>query len=417
MDDEELNQLFGLDGEGEESPDTDKSEDKPAGGDGFFAVVGEEEQADTEDPDKKIEPEQPEKQKKTKKPKKTKKDKKAKKDRQETAPVRQTHEWFDEEPDDVQDEKNIEGSYYEDVPEEEPVAAVPEVRHYRKSPISAKGVILTLFALLVIAGIVLVFTLDSFKIKTINVEGNYVFSDEELIELSGIRYDSHLFFANYSKAARTIRDSSPYVRDCTVSFTFPSTVNINVEERSKIAYVKTPDGYAALDDQGIVLELSSFDSEHKVAPVISGLNITHASLGKEIVIGNYSDYQKSLIVMGSLIAADTNNRNGSYSIFENTEEVRVLPSGYIFLTIRLPNKNLLQVKFDSLEKISTQTAWLLYAIDAKVFEHGFANGSLDMTRDEPIYRQFVIDTDTADDSEAAPAGGGDGGADESGRDN
>ena len=76
MDDEELNQLFGLDGEGEESPDTDKSEDKPAGGDGFFAVVGEEEQADTEDPDKKIEPEQPEKQKKTKKPKKTKKDKK-----------------------------------------------------------------------------------------------------------------------------------------------------------------------------------------------------------------------------------------------------------------------------------------------------------------------------------------------------
>ena len=116
-------------------------------------------------------------------------------------------------------------------------------------------------------------------------------------------------------------------------------------------------------------------------------------MGKKIVIGDESDYQKALIVLGSLLAADTNNPGGQYSIFENTREVRVLPSGYIFLTIRLPNGHTLQVKIDSLEQISTQTAWLLYVIDSKVFDNGFPSGALDMTGDEYIYRQFTISED------------------------
>ena len=260
-----------------------------------------------------------------------------------------------------------------------------------------KYVILAFFGLLLITGIVLIFTLDTFKILTINVEGNHVLKNEDLIELSGIKTGDHIFFANYTKAARSIKDSSMYVKDCKVSFELPSKVNIKIEERSKICYVKTPDGYAALDDEGTIIELSSYDYEGKIAPVISGLNITHATLGKKIVIGNESDYQKSLIVLGSLLSADKNNQSRTYSIFENTEEVRVLPSGYIFLTVKLPNGNLLQVKFDSLEKISSQTAWLLYAIDAKVFDKGFPSGSLDMTLEEPVYRQFDVRDDRVED--------------------
>jgi len=403
VDDEELDKLFAMDGdEGAEDdpaePDTDSPEDGAAGEDGVFVIseAASEETADTEPEDRR--------------PLK-----------RAVASRRRKREWFEE----SSPETESRDDSYDNEEEEYDEDDEPDISNgpgfFTRHPISVKAVLLVLLLIALVTGIVLVLTLDSFRIRTINVEGNFVFSDEELIALSEITPGSHLFFANYSKAARAIKDSSPYIRECKVSFTFPSTVNINIEERSKIAYVKTPDGYAALDDQGIVLELSSFDSKHKIAPVISGLNITHATLGKEIVIGNYSDYQKSLIVLGSLIAADTNDQNNSYSIFENTEEVRVLPSGYIFLTIRLPNKNLLQVKFDSLEKISTQTSWLLYAIESKVFEHGFASGSLDMTRDEPIYRQFVVNTDTDTDTDSdmdAGAGsdsgsnsGEDGGAD------
>ena len=318
--------------------------------------------------------------------------------------VPEEHNRKDREPEDIEVYEEPEEVAEDEEPEDEgPDISAVEREFFRKFPISFKGVLLTLLGIAVITGIVLVFTLDSFRIKTIDVEGNYVFTDEELIELSGIEYNGHLFFANYYKAANNIKDHSPYVSDCKVSFVFPSTVKINVTERSKICYVKTPDGYAALDEDGIVLELSSFDSHHNVMPVVSGLDITHATLGKEIVIGNPSDYQKALIVLGSLLAADTNNTNKEYSIFNNTEEVRILPSGYIFLTIKLPNSNRLQVKFDSLEKISTQTSWLLYAIESKVFDKGFANGSLDMTMDQPVYRQFVINNDTTESTSESSA--------------
>lgn len=283
-------------------------------------------------------------------------------------------------------------------PEEEVDFAEAEKKFFEEHPISVKAVLLGILGVVLIVCIVLVFTLDAFKVKKINVEGNYVIPTEKLTELSGIQTNDHIFFTNYTKAAREIKSYSPYVRSCSVTFALPSEVNIKINERSKISYVKTPDGYAALDDEGTVLELISDGST--VAPVISGLKITNATLGREIVITDSADYQKALIVLGSLLTADANNQNGTYRIFENTQEVRVLPSGYIFLTIKLPNNNLLQVKLNSLEKISSDTAWLLYAIESKVFNDGFPKGSLDMTGEEYIYRQFIRQPKFEEDEES-----------------
>ncbi|SCW32567.1 Cell division septal protein FtsQ [Ruminococcaceae bacterium YRB3002] len=255
-------------------------------------------------------------------------------------------------------------------------------------PLTPKRMLIAAAVLVFVTSVVLIATLDAFRIKAFEIEGNYVLSDSDIIEMSGLKYNSHLFFANYTSAAKTLMASSPYVRGCHVSFSIPSTVKIKLDERAKIAYVKTPDGFAALDDQGIVVELVSGRSGSDVTPMISGLDIKRATLGDRIVMGNEADYQRALIVLGSLLAADTNNPQGSYRIFENTREVRVLPSGYIFLTIQLPNTHMLQVKLDSLEKISTQTAWLLYVIDSDVFDLNFPSGALDMTGEEYIYRQF-----------------------------
>jgi len=313
------------------------------------------------------------------------------------------------EEDSDQDETDLEenGEYeeseeeYEDEDEEEETRREfhmpsPNFDFVKDFPLDPKSTVFLILAISVVVLVVLVATLPAFRISNIEVRGNYVLKSDELIAESGINYGSHIFFADYNKAAKIISSSSPYVRGCKVTFTIPSTVIITVDERSKIANVKTPDGYAALDDQGIVLELSS-GSPNKVSPVISGLNITHATVGKKIVIRDESDYQKALIVLGSLLAADMNGNDNEYSIFENTREVRVLPSGYIFLTVRLPNSHTLQVKMDSLENISTHAAWLKYVIDSNVFDNGFPSGALDMTGDEYIYREFSVSEDMTED--------------------
>ena len=378
MDDDELNNLFGMDDEGTDGDAADEG----AGSDDDKKIEGL-----VEEP---YNPEENEEQEAS--------------EEVEEITDEQLDELFE---DDEEESDESEGSDEEDEEEaprlfvagnEEPddedrEISAPNFDIIKNFPLDAKSTLLLSIAIVVVLIVVLIATLPAFRISNIEVKGNYVLKSEDVIQRSGIAYGNHLFFADYNGAAKAISSISPYVRDCKVTFSIPSTVTITIDERSKIANVKTPDGYAALDDQGIVLELSSSDSKGEVAPVISGLNITHAAVGRKIVIGDESDYQKALIVLGSLLAADMNNPNGDYSIFENTKEVRVLPSGYMFLTIRLPNGHTLQVKMDGLEQISTQAAWLLYVIDSNVFDNGFPSGSLDMTGDEYIYREFSISED------------------------
>ena len=75
-------------------------------------------------------------------------------------------------------------------------------------------------------------------------------------------------------------------------------------------------------------------------------------------------------------------------MFENTSEVRVLPSGYIFLTVYSPSGSLIQIKLNSLESISDDMAWLLYAINSDTFEKIAVDGALDLTNDEFIFREY-----------------------------
>ncbi|MBQ2605380.1 MAG: FtsQ-type POTRA domain-containing protein, partial [Clostridiales bacterium] len=223
--------------------------------------------------------------------------------------------------------------------------------------------------------------------------------EQEILQEVGLEYDAHLMSGvsgnifdiirlDYGKTEARIKKENPYIEDIRITIKLPSTVEIKIKERSKVCYVRTPDGYAALDRDGIVLELSSFDSNKTVQPVICGLNITSAELGKHIKISNMNDYKKSIIIIGAMLAADNASVGGDYSMFENTSEVRILPSGYIFLTIYSPSGNLIQIKLDSLDSISDDMAWLLYLFNSDRLDKVSVDGVLDMTDDDPIFREY-----------------------------
>ena len=224
-------------------------------------------------------------------------------------------------------------------------------------------------------------------------------SDQEILQEVGLDYDSHLMSGvsgnifdvlrlDYGKTEKRIMKDNPYIEDIRITIKLPSTVDIKIKERRKVCYIRTPDGYAALDKDGIVLELSSFDAKKSVRPVICGLNVISAELGKPVKIGNMNDYKKAIIVLGAILAADNASVGDSYQMFENTSEVRILPSGYIFLTIYSPSGHLIQIKLNSLESISDNMAWLLYAFNSDAFEKIKVKGSLDMTNDEYIFNEY-----------------------------
>lgn len=274
------------------------------------------------------------------------------------------------------------------------------IRQIRETiPLNGKSILAIGLAFALVVMVVLVLFLPAFRVRNTNVEGNVVLTDQEILKAVGLEYDAHLMSGvsgnildilrlDYGKTEQRIKSENPYVEDIRITIKLPSTVDIKVKERSKVCYIRTPDGYAALDKDGIVLELSSFDSHRTVRPVICGLNVKYAELGKPVKIENMNDYKKSIIVLGAILAADNASVGGDYSMFENTSEVRILPSGNIFLTIYSPSGNLMQIKLNGTDSIGDNMAWLLYAFNADAFDKVTVPGALDMTGEEFVFDEY-----------------------------
>ena len=407
MDDNELDRLFGnepedaaSDTEAEKTPEKESSNES-AGVKGFVVSQyegladdsGEDEEG--EDTDEDTEPEED-----------------SESDQEEDE--EDTEESDDEEPEDEESEEDEEESSDESEPDERPIKrskpqdaannagrrqAATKKTYKPKVRLSGRGIFAICLAVALIVMVILVLFLPAFRVRNAHIEGNVALSDEEVLNEIGLEYDAHLMSGvsgnifdilclNYGKTEERIKRENPYIEDIRISIKLPSTVNVQIKERRKVCYIRTPDGYAALDKDGIVLELSSFDSNKTVRPVICGLNVTSAELGKKVQISNMNDYKKAIIVLGAILAADNASVGGDYQMFENTSEVRILPSGYIFLTIYSPSGHLTQIKLNSTETISDDMAWLLYLFNADAFDKITANGALDMTDEDTIFKEY-----------------------------
>ena len=76
-----------------------------------------------------------------------------------------------------------------------------------------------------------------FRVQTIEVHGTESYTDEEIIEASGISIGDNLFFLNSSAASSRIFSRQPLVESADVRTTLPNKVTITIEESIPMAYV------------------------------------------------------------------------------------------------------------------------------------------------------------------------------------
>lgn len=74
------------------------------------------------------------------------------------------------------------------------------------------------------------------NVKTIEVTGNSLLTEKELISLSGISTSSNMWSINGRKQSENIT-KHPAIKDAKVKRTFPRTVSIEVEEHGHIGYI------------------------------------------------------------------------------------------------------------------------------------------------------------------------------------
>ena len=381
MDDKELDKLFGIDPE--EDKAGSKEQNAPAADDAV-------QKSEEESGDKK---EEPAKEEELKPEEGTAEEPEAEIEDEEESKA---------EPDAAKDVKEHDKKPIKKaaVRREEPFVKPAEDVSFREMiPFSNATIAAFILGLAFIAMVLCILFLPAFRVKTVNIEGNVVLSDEEILSMTGLSYGDHilsgvsgnifdLLSLNYGKTEQAIMEKNPYVESITISVKIPSTINIEIKERQKIAYIKTADGYLAIDRDGIVLELSSADNASEVRPVICGMEIDSAVLGEKLTIKNMNAFKKAIIVMGAILNADNASVGGDYRLFANTSEVRILPSGYIFLTIYSRSGNMVQIKLNNLDSIDEDMAWLLYLFNANAFDQVTSSGSFDMTRDEYIYQEY-----------------------------
>ncbi len=86
-----------------------------------------------------------------------------------------------------------------------------------------------------------------FRVSTIQVEGNSLYTSEEIIEASGIEQGDNLFFINRFSAISRIFSKLPYVEKAVINRSLPNRLVIVVTESQAIACVAAEDGTWAID--------------------------------------------------------------------------------------------------------------------------------------------------------------------------
>ena len=142
-----------------------------------------------------------------------------------------------------------------------------------------KKIIKAITLLLIIsAGIIFALVSPIFNIENIQVLNNEHLSDETITSLSQIALGQNIFQFNKSKTEKNIKTNA-YIENVKISRKLPNKVEIQIEERQKDYNVEFLNGYAYINKQGYILEISQ---EKAVFGSIQGISTPE----EEIVEGN-----------------------------------------------------------------------------------------------------------------------------------
>ncbi len=126
----------------------------------------------------------------------------------------------------------------------------------------------TALLLIIIGGIIFALVSPLFNIKEIQVVNNNLITTETIVSLSQLQENQNIFKFNKNKVEKEIK-TNPYIESVNIKRKIPNKVEISIEERKRNFNVEFLNGYAYINNQGYILEIS----EQKLdLPVIQGIS-------------------------------------------------------------------------------------------------------------------------------------------------
>ena len=250
-----------------------------------------------------------------------------------------------------------------------------EVRSINKKKMSRKRKlkkhILTILLAVVVmcVGLVLVFSLF-FKINTITISGDKVYSDKMITEKSGVAIGENLFKINEEKLTESLSKELPYVKAVTVERKLPDTLIINVEAAKEVGAITTSKGFVLIDETGKVLDKNASILKENVA-VINNVKLKEYAEGEKVVLTDEKKTETLIKLFEAIKNADMQ----------------------LLTEIDLKNINDIKIKYDdritfavgSLTNIETKLARGVAALEKENEINAYSEGTLDLKTEPYVY--------------------------------
>lgn len=153
-------------------------------------------------------------------------------------------------------------------------------------------------AVLVLLAIVFAPTIF-FQVSKINVTGDTRYTSEQLIKSTGVKQGDNMFFLDTEQIAADLKDEYPYLDTVKLRRKLPSTLQIEVNDRTAVLSIEQNGKYLILDMYGKVLEKTK--SAAKGTAKVTGVPMKGLHVGDTV---DKDKYGKAASVMKLLELTD-----------------------------------------------------------------------------------------------------------------
>lgn len=205
----------------------------------------------------------------------------------------------------------------------------------------------TSLALIIIAGAIFAFASPLFNITQIEVINTNLLSKDKVISLSGIKKDQNIFRFLKSDVIKKIKED-PYVQDVKINRQLPNKVQIDIEERQRNFSLEFLNGYAYINNQGYILEISQ---DKLNLPVIKGASTEENNItpGKRLEQKDLEKLEMAIKIMTIAKENELDEKVTSIDISNKNEYILYLESEK--KTVYLGNQENLTTKMLYTKKI------------------------------------------------------------------
>lgn len=136
-----------------------------------------------------------------------------------------------------------------------------------------------IFSVVFLIGLTLCLTV-LFKTEKISVEGNTLYDEQLIVQLSSVQMEENIFLAKFNSTPQKIKDTLPYIEDARVDFKIPDTITITVKNAEAAYVIVSNNQFYKVSAEGRILELSDENTEN--LPIILCSEIKNTEVGKYI---------------------------------------------------------------------------------------------------------------------------------------